>query len=388
MLGKKQLLVLLVAVCLLAFGGYFFKPYAIGYDSYYFLQPNGLESEPIGSFYAFSLLRGNILLAKALLFLCLYASSVSIALLGSLFNEKHGWKAGFLIFLSPIVILEVLKIESEAIAYPILFLSLYFLFKAGWKNKLVACTLISFASLFWLGSLTFFVVASFYFLPMLIAAIPFTLVAFWRFNIVKYIGDFLPNPRVNEAAYLGAGLTFHWGLWIFAGIAAWKKDERMLKLLPGMAFLGLLAFLNSRFGILLAPFLAVMVANSYEWLERKRLLSGLYGILAVMVLFSPLVIHTIYEPRQDQIESVQLAVEQAEGEMIYNDWQYGHMIEYFGGKAYAKAGGMWPDVNCSACVKLTERELQAPCKCINCPASLAVYECPPSIIGKKNLTKQ
>ncbi len=89
MLSKKQLAILFL-VCLIAYNAYFFKPFAIGYDSYYYLQSDVLKGEPIGSFIVFSALKGNILAAKVLLFACLYASSISIALLGELIVDKEG----------------------------------------------------------------------------------------------------------------------------------------------------------------------------------------------------------------------------------------------------------------------------------------------------------
>ena len=258
MLSRKQVLILFL-VCSVAFGAYFVKPWAVGYDSYYFLQPERLENEVIGSKIVFQAIGGNILIAKMLLFACLYAATLSIACLGCRFCPKNGWKAGYLVFLSPIFLLDFLKIESEAIAYPILFLSLYFLLKDGYKNKAIACGLIAAASLFWPGSVIYFVAAAVYliclpiFIYLAIALLPFIPLAVEKIRL----GTFLPNPTTSESAYLGAGITFHWALLFFGGLGLASRGRELRRLLPLVLFFGALAFLNAKFAVHLSPFLAV-----------------------------------------------------------------------------------------------------------------------------------
>ncbi len=256
-------------------------------------------------------------------------------------KRKVGWMAGFLVFLSPIFLLEFLKIESEAIAYPLLFLSLYFLLKQGWKNKLIACALVGCASLFWLGSAIYIFVLPFYFVPLVAPLVFF--MALFPLKFEDFLGNLLPNPAVQESAFMGSGITFHWALLL--GLI-----NIVPRLVPLLAVFGFLAFLNAKFAIHLAPVLAVCLAASFERIPRLEGIAT--GVLVAVLLLSPVAILTIYEPTGEQIAAVQEAVEEANGKTVYNDWPCGHMVEYFGGRAYAKAGGVWPEITCVDCVKL------------------------------------
>jgi hypothetical protein len=348
---------LLLLFCLAIFVPYFARPFLVGYDSFYYLTPSLVENEPVLAFLVFNAINGNVLLAKCALFLCLLGSVASIALLGRLFSPKNGWKAGFLVFLSPIFIFEVLNFEGEQFAYPLLFLSLYFLFKNGFQNKIIACCLVLFASLFWQGSLVYLAVYSIYFLPALIPLFFYFTGSFQRIRNV--LGNFLPKWDVQESAFLGAGITFHWGLLL--GILGFF-EKKAQKLLPAMVFFGIIAFLNAKFAIHLAPLLAVGLAVALEG-KYKRLegivLGLLIAIVAIAIIF---VIPFVYEPTQIQIEQVQIAVSAANGKIIYNDWTFGNMINYFSGKALARAGGIQPDLNCHNCIVLTNKQMP---DCIN-----------------------
>lgn len=357
-------LFLLFAISFVFFFPYFLRQFLVEPDSYYFLQPNQLQNEATGAIFVSFLINGNIFYAKTLLFCCLFASVAIIAFLGSQFNEKNGWKAGLFVFLSPIFLLEFLKFESEAIAYPLLFLSLLFFFKEGKKNKFFSLFLVFFAFFFWKGALIYFIpmIFSFFF-----AVLPLFFALFLeKFDALKHLGNFLPNPAVQESAFLGSGVTFHWAL-LLGGLGYF--DKKMLKTAPFLLFFGAIAFLNAKFAIHLAPLLAIALPNA---LKAKRIEPFLYGLLFAIILLTPFAILTIYEPTQTQIEQVQLAVKEAKGEMIYNSWTYGHLIEYFGGKALAKAGGLQPDLNCSNCIVLSNEEM--PCNKIN-EIKPFVYHC-------------
>lgn len=353
--------------CSAVFVPYFFRPYLIGYDSFHYLQPHRLENEPVLSFLVFNAIGGNIFVAKCALFLCLFGSVAAIALLGGLFAPENGWKAGLLVFLSPIFIFEALNFEGEQFSYPFLFLSLYFLFKDGFQNKIIACCLVLFASLFWQGSIIYLAVFPIYFLPALIPL-------FFSFGgslqrARAALGNFLPKWGVQESAFLGSGITFHWGLLL--GLLGFF-EENTRKLLPAAVFFGIIAFLNAKFAVHLTPLLAAGLAVALD--RRLSLMNQwrdsnvstafasfegvVFGLLVSIVVVSSLVIIPfVYEPTQEQLTQVQLAVAEAKGETIFNDWQYGHFVEYFGGKALAKAGGQQPSLECHTCIVLSDNEL-------------------------------
>jgi hypothetical protein len=327
---KKQLLFLFL-LCFAFFAPYFAKEYMVEPDSYYFLAPET-----------------NIYAAKALLFVCLCVSVAFVSILGYIFNKKDGWLAGIFVFLSPIFLLEYLKFEPETFAYPILFASLVFFFKNGWKNKTIACCLVFSATFIWQGSFLYFIPMVFSFIP---ALLPLGF-GFWliKFNPLLVLGNFLPKAGVQESAFLGSGITFHWAL--LAGFAG--LDRKLFKLLPFVVFFSILAFLNAKFAIHIAPLLAVAIPNLLKFDRFKPLL---FGVLVAILCCSPIAVTQFYSPTDSEITQVKLAVQEANGEIIYNDWGFGHVINYFGGKALAKAGGKQPDLNCTGCVVLTNSEI-------------------------------
>lgn len=336
---KKQVIVLFVLAALF-FLPYFFKPFMLGYDSYFYLQPNSLGNEVIGAKIVFQSINGNVFAAKAFLFCCLLASVMGIGYLGKVLLGEKGWLAGALVFLSPIFLESFWYFEPEAIAYPILFFATAILFKDGLRNKIVACSMVCAATLFWIPSLIWLAAFSMYFLPAFIALIPLLPSAFAN---TQY---FLPK-KVQESAYLGAGVTFHWALLFFGLLGLWKN--KMLKLVPLLLFFGALAFLNGKFGIFLAPVLAIGAATA--WAKFPVLRGATVGILIAYALFIPIAVNDFYEPTNTRIAQVQEIVESANGQTICNNWTFGHMINYFGGHAIAKAGGLQPDCNkdCPGC---------------------------------------
>jgi hypothetical protein len=307
----------------------------VGYDSYYFLQKEGVKDEGIGSFMLSYWVQGNILIAKCLLFVALFVSCLLISEIGRVIGGNWGKTAGLLVFLSPIWLLEFLKFESEAFALPILLLATYFVLQKETRHKILACFFVVVASFLWLGSLIYLIPFAFFYLPAFIPlaiAIPF----YWH-----KVGAFLPNPAVNESAFLGAGFTFHWAL-LFGLLGL--KDKRAWRLIPFLIFFGIAGFVSGKLGVHLAPFLAVCFALAIKRLVRLR--SVVVGLTVVMVLASPFAILFLYEPTETQLSDWKQVVEEADGEIVCNDWPCGHAIEYFGGKPFAKAGGAWDYSKC------------------------------------------
>jgi len=328
----KALAVFFVATAF--FVPYFLKTWLIGYDSYYYLQ-----EWDIGS---------NIFGAKILLFAMLCAASLSIALLGYSINKKTGWIAGILVFLSPVFLQEFLKLETEAIAFPILFTSLFFFTKKGQWNKIIGAVFVSTAAFFWLPSITWLMPASFLFPLLSFFWIPLIPLG------INNLGYFLPHA-VQESFAPMQGVTFHWGLLFFGvmGLAiVYKKKEwqNIKPLFPFFAVFCVMAGLNGKFGVFLAPLLAVFAANAWEQFGAHWKRIAAYFLVA-SVFASGFSIVYLHEPTDQQIAQVQQAVLDANEWVICNDWSYGHIIEYFGGKAIAKAGGLQPKctIECPGC---------------------------------------
>jgi hypothetical protein len=324
-LNVKQFFFVL-ALAFAFFVPYFFKTWLIGYDSYYYLRVWDIGS--------------NVLYAKAMLFFLLCASALSISLLGEAISKKNGWLAGILVFLSPVFLQEFFKLETEAIAFPILFMSLFFFTKEGKLNKIVGAAFVAIASFFWLPSFTWIIPASFLF-PLL----AFFWIPFIPFGI-NNIGYFLPKA-VQESFAPMQGVTFHWGL-LFFGIMAlallWKKKEwqKIRPLLPFFVVFSIMAALNGKFGIFLAPLLAVFAVAAWEHFAPSWKRIAAY-IMIASVFASGYSILFIHEPTDTQVAAVQEVVQNANKKVICNNWSYGHLIEYFGGHPIAKAGGLQPN---------------------------------------------
>lgn len=330
---KQAILVLAVATAF--FVPYFAKTWLIGYDSYYYLR-----FWEVGS---------DLLHPKIALFYLLCVSALSISLLGESISKKNGWLAGIIVFLSPVFLQEFLKLETEAIAFPILFMSLFWFTKEGKLNKIVGAAFVAIATFFWLPSITWLIPATFLF-PLLYF--------FWLPAVpagINNSGYFLPKA-VQESFAPMQGITFHWGL-LFFGIMAlallWKRKEwqKIKPLLPFFIVFSIMAGLNGKFGIFLAPLLAVFAVAAWEHFAPSWKRIAAY-IMIASVFASGFSILYIHEPTDQTVLAVQEVVENAKGKTICNDWTYGHIIEYFGGKAIAKAGGLQPDckTDCPGCI--------------------------------------
>lgn len=318
-----------VFLAFLFFTPYFFKTYLIGYDSYYYLRVGWLTS--------------NIFIAKHVLLSSLASSALIIGYLGKKINQKNGWLAGALVFLSPIFFTEFLKFETEAIAYPLLFASMaLFLEKPFWK-KTLGLILVLAAGFFWLPSISWLLPASLLFWPAIIPIILF----FPLF--LNNFGYFLPHPGVQESFALMQGVSFHYFLLFFGILGLFlvfrrPEWEKIKLLLPFFAVFSVMAALNGKFGIFLAPLLAVFAANAWDYFPEK-----LRKMLPFILLFCfiGVALSTIffYEPTDKQVESAKKAVLDANGSSICNNWTYGHLLEWLGGHPIAKAGGLQPDCN-------------------------------------------
>ncbi len=63
---------------------------------------------------------------KAVSLMALVLSSIIVAKMGELFNKKHGWTAGVLVFLSTAWLHFHVQVEDDLLGYPIVFLANYF----------------------------------------------------------------------------------------------------------------------------------------------------------------------------------------------------------------------------------------------------------------------
>lgn len=339
---KLEQLAALFTASILFYSPYFFTPTLGGFDTYHYL--NVLQIPP-----------SHFLLVKVALFLLLFASVASIALLGEAFHRK-GWLAGIFALGSPVLLMEFWKLENDQFAFPILFLSLALFFKG---NRFIAFLLLIPAGLVWNGSIVFLIAYGLAWVPLLPLAI-FALGYAWAYRLQ----NFLPNMAVQENWPI-IGLLYH--LLLVLSMSFVPRKTWFFT-----AFFAVLAFLNGKFAVLLVPFLAV---GTFFMFQSKNIEFKTVPLAALCVSFLfTLILVPSFPPIGEQVEAVQLAVQEAKGGTVFNDWTYGHMVEYYGGKPSAKAGPTPFDYN--AGIVLTHEILDTDsCRCINCPSSLAVYRC-------------
>ena len=81
-------------------------------------------------------------------------------------------------------------------------------------------------------------------------------------------------------------------------------------------------------------------------------------------------------PTPQQVKTTQLAVAEAKGETICNDWGTGHWISFFNGKPLAAFGGEQLCFGCQDCIILSYRDFN--CEIIsdgNTELDLKAYKC-------------
>lgn len=344
LLTKKQLAALFF-FCLFAYTPYLLKPEVGGFDSYYYLS-------------ALSIPENGFLWVKATVFCCLFASTVFVALLGQVFWPKNGWLAGIFVFASPVWLMEFWKFETEQFAYPILFLAVLLWFKNK-RFAALACLIPAF--LLWNGSILYVFAFSLYWAALLVPA-ALILALFY-----KKIPNLLPNLSVQENfPIVGAVYQF----FALAGLFFMPKA-----LLKAGAFFLIMAGLNGKFAVHVAPFLAVGLVGA--WNHKNPTFKSLAPAACIVGIMLSSALVLAYPPIGEQASAARLAVQESGGETVHNNWTYGHLIEYYGGKALARAGGKQPDLNCVNCIVMPRRDynMRWDCNCLNCPSRQPVFRC-------------
>lgn len=337
-----------------------------GADSYYFLS-NICEhtltehsSIPVGAQVFFGQFPCSELGVKIFSFFALLIATLWMSGIGELISKKFGWLAGPLAFLSNYWVFTFFSFEDDVLGLLILLPSLYFLVKAREERKplfkwlsLFSCLL---AGLFWKGALLWLVSYAIVFVPALIALIG---VFFFILNndIGSILGAIAPNMSVLENHPV-TGVFYQLGLLL--GIAGFTE------VLVGPTIFWLtVVMVNEKFAVMLTIFLSLALVS---WLDSPKIWVGLHKIIfqkpqflfvfAVFGLTLTAAFHvfTAY-PHENQLNAVDYAIDQASGGKIYNDWSYGHWIDYYGGTALTRGGPPEKNVNNVKGIYLSEREL-------------------------------
>lgn len=370
-MNKKQFMVLflLVACCSIF---YALRPNIIGFDSYaYYSMTCGLhtvEDLTLATPILFKLIPCNFLAIKLILLGLFFTSVLAIAKIGELFHSK-GWLAGAFSFLSPLLIVEFANFENDQFAFPFLFWSIYFFFKAkmGQKKALnyaIALTLLGISALFWWGGIYYILAFALSDLVFFILAIPIVLIFGWK--LLNTAIPYLTNGQVFISEFApGAAM----GYWLFLLVALFSALPIFI---PQLAFFFLLGMLNLKFAIHAVPLLSVSVMLLFFKL-RQELIQWVFLLLVGIGLgFYSWSLMTM-PPTYDQVKLVDQAIfdSQETGLTLKNDWDYGYWVIWRGGKA--SAYGWRQPQDYSQGIILTRENLD--CQVLNKVNEMILYKC-------------
>ncbi len=374
----KQFLILAMALAVPFIFYTTLKPNLIGFDSYYFLDfvcNNGnLDTQNITTQAIFSIIPCNFALIKALQYFLTLIALIGVVKTGELFH-RNGWLAGLFVFLSPIIFFEFMKFENEVFAFPILVWANYFLIKGvrnhNIKQKIAGLGLIFIAGAIWEGAVYYLLPYSF----LTMVAAPFFLTAILVFR-EKLFGNLLTNNAVYEnMAFIG---LIHLGVFLFAVLGLFLE---LTIAVPGLFWLAVTA-MNAKFYFHVVPFLAVGTLLLYNHPNLNKLdevyEKPIWKTVKTILVITPFILVFVYgysisfaqPPTQQQTALIERFVEmQQSGLESKNDWSYGYLVRFYGGKPTAWGGGVWQqdynsgivltwvDLNCERIGKANEMKL-------------------------------
>lgn len=315
---------------LIPFTVYFLRPDFVGFDTYGFLlltcngnNAAGIEGVP---FYLFSILPCNLLALKVILFGLAFAAGCAIIKLSMLFSEKNGWRASYLIFLSPLLVLEFLHLENDQFAFPLLFVSLYLFFK-GLKNadrfaSLDCFGLLVIAAFFWQGAIFYLIGYTLNVWAIGIVSIP---IIFWFRKTI--LGVIIRTWQVHE----DLPFRFHYIYALFPGVAGVFLNPLLL---PQALFFLTLGTISAKFWILSLPFLVVGMVLILEKAENSSKV-GQYDLQKVFIVITVFCIIGISQsvwlnpPTINHVQAIEYAIEE-EGKEIGIDWGLGYLAIFHG----------------------------------------------------------
>lgn len=367
-MNRKQFLIIFF-FCLIPFGFYLLKDGLIGADSYAFVNfvcfGDFVELQPLSGI-IFPLLPCNFLIFKLILFFSLLIGTLSISLLGELFNKKYGWLSGIFSFYSWLWIAEFFKFEDDQLAYPLLLLATYFFFKGRVENKFkyqaVSLGLVLLGGLIWKGALVYlfgFGFSSIIFAIFSIVLLPFVINSFFGSIIFRF--DVLENFPIVGLIYSSVLLL------------GFKGIKRIF--LVQTVWFSFLALLNAKFALHIIPYLSVGFMLVYSKLpERKQ--PALIALLVFMLLFGSIVLFKT-SPTQQQWDAIKFGYQKSLdlNKNFRHDWSMGYWIKflridtnYFGSPTH--------DFYPPPCIVVTYEDLNFQrCEVIEGFGSFKVFDC-------------
>lgn len=359
----KKVVLLLLFVCIIPFVGYFLNPNLAYYDSYAFFGGScGLNQSFIIPFVPCS-----VIAVKVVLLVSYTASIFSIAFFGEKVFGRDGWRVGFYsATLSPLLFQEFMKFENDFVGMTLVFVAfgLFGLYRASKSrlNKASALILLSvccfFACFAWIGSFFgAFLIGLLLFGGIVFAVTPF-LVYFKYLSMETFRWSF-GNQLVAEEV-IGSGIVpVMFLFWVIFD----KPKKLLFPLATWTAFI--IGFLKINLMVFAVPLLTLNFLNLEE---RKGLRSKKWfpNLIVVGLVFA--CVYAFFgfyaSPTQADLDQIQQGIVLANDLNIplYNDWEIGWQIEYFGHKTEYKASYPNPDYNNLPRPFLALSKEELPCK--------------------------
>lgn len=315
-------------------------------DSYYFLgavceQGNyDYTVVPILAFHALKYLPCDELLLKMLSVLSFFASAFILFHIVELWWPKMGWMGLLTTAITHIFSFQHFRFENEIFAYPLVFLSAFFFLRYTKKHEILdlaaSLTILTFSFGFWGGGIYYLFAFAFTEPLLWTVAIPIA----WFFWQPLFL-NFWPRPEIVENDPIRGLLRT-----IFYG-AVFLLSMKTRKVLHWPLFwttLFLLTFgtLNPKFFILTLPFLALVIIHAYNVTPQAAKNNMLLVMLAFSIVPPADLILDGISPKAHHVQAVKETIAYNNthdvNEYIANDWTYGHLIHYYGGKTKEHSG--------------------------------------------------
>jgi len=328
---EKWQYILIAVFWLLLFTPFILRDGLTGYDSYAFVNATCQETyehdpaKPNTAFanVLFEILPCNMLVFKLLLLLLGLSSLLICCKTGELLDSTHGWLAGVFLFLSPLFVQHFVKFENDQFGTPFIFASFYFLLKAKlsrknyYRNLGTAFILLIIAALFWNSAGLVIIGASLEFVVIFFASLP--IIYYYGKNLFESVAS---NPVILENT---PGLSFIVVFLLNYGFFAAPMPALTI-------FMGLVAFLNGKYAILLLPLLSFGLINIFKDKFYSKFRNLFIGWAIGIGLATAILGVMIFPPTIDQWNAVDEAIElhESTGKPIKNLFQYGYMLDYRG----------------------------------------------------------
>jgi len=243
----------------IAFSFYFLRPGLVGADGYGYMVEICEKTDIIKEFNAFNFVVEwfpcSFLAAKSVLFFLSLVSGYFIIKIATLFSPNNGWRASYLVFASPLFLLEAVKFENDQFAYPIMFASLYLFFKG---RRFLALALLVFAGMFWQGAIYYLIGFGLQWLALGLIELALFSIPKTPFTWTTILGNIIRTKTIMEDASFTA--LKYWFI-LTVGIIGIFREK---KILPMAAFTIIIGVASLKLAPLALPFLVIGMVKLLE----------------------------------------------------------------------------------------------------------------------------